>query len=33
MLDLLELEHFKCFEVLRLPLGPLTLTIRCQRLR
>lgn len=25
MLDLLELEHFKCFEVLRLPLGPLTL--------
>ena len=25
MLELLELEHFKCFELLRLPLGPLTL--------
>ena len=25
MLDLLELRHFKCFELLKLPLGPLTL--------
>ena len=25
MLDLLELEHFKCFEFLKLPLAPLTL--------
>ena len=25
MLDLLQLRHFKCFDILRLPLGPLTL--------
>src|SRR4030042_3431435 len=29
MLNTLYLQHFKCFELLRLPLGPLTLLSGC----